>query len=452
MTVDPTDAILAKLRGGTASSPELERLLRQSQSAVGRRLRDLLKQDQIIRLGSRRGARYGLLQAIEGMGARWPLRRIDEQGNIHELGSLSALAADEYYFDARPDVSPAWSGLTHGLPYFLQDQRPGGFLGRAVPQRYPELNLPQRVSDWNDAHYLRYLIQRGGDTVGDLILGDRALDQHFASQSHRAAVPANERAARYPELAETVMTGGLPGSSAHGENPKFATLIDEGAASRHVIVKFSPTTDTAIGQRWSDLLITEHLAHQVLAEAHIAAAQSRIDHFSKRTFLEMNRFDRAGVEGRVGVTSLLAIDANLYGELDNWIAAATRLQRDRRIEAQGLEAVRLVATFGSLIANTDRHFGNLAFFDRYDGRFELAPIYDMLPMLFAPEHGQIMQRTFTPPHPSSETLGAYGRARVLAEELWRRAAQDPRISQEFRTVSEQCGQTLSYLPRTGAHI
>jgi len=40
----------------------------------------------------------------------------------------------------------AWGGLTAGLPYFLQDQRPAGFLGRAVPQRYPGFDLPQRVT------------------------------------------------------------------------------------------------------------------------------------------------------------------------------------------------------------------------------------------------------------------------------------------------------------------
>jgi hypothetical protein len=30
------------------------------------------------------------------------------------------------------------------------------------------------VTDWSGDHYLRYLTQRGSDTVGDLILGDAA--------------------------------------------------------------------------------------------------------------------------------------------------------------------------------------------------------------------------------------------------------------------------------------
>ena len=91
-------------------------------------------------------------------------------------------------------------------------------------------------------------------------------------------------------------------------------------------------------------------------------------------------------------------------------------------------------TFGSLIANTDRHFGNLAFFDHCDGKFRLAPIYDMLPMLYAPEHDQLTARTFEPPDPSSSNLREYGRARALAERFWRNCAQDERISEAFRRI------------------
>jgi hypothetical protein len=49
------------------------------------------------------------------------------------------------------DRALAWRGVTHGLPYILQDRRPGGFLGRSVPHRFPELNSPQRVVDWSES-------------------------------------------------------------------------------------------------------------------------------------------------------------------------------------------------------------------------------------------------------------------------------------------------------------
>jgi hypothetical protein len=445
----PAQQILGRLNSGTASSPELEHLLNLSQPSVSRQLRSLLQSNQIIRIGSRRGARYALLSPIESIGARWRLRRIDERGAIQELGSLSSLAADEWLLEADAD-SFAWAGVSHGLPYLLQDQRPGGFLGRAVPQRYPELNLPQRVIDWNDAHYLRYLTQRGSDPVGDLILGDAALDEYLASLRRRTGIRGESRSEAYPRLADQVMVGGLPGSSAHGEHPKFVALLEDDEACQ-VIVKFSPTVDTAVGQRWSDLLVTEHLAHSVLSEAGISAARSRIFQFSARTYLEVDRFDRVGRNGRVGVSSLLAIDSFLYGQLDHWIVAADRLHRDRRISDTDRQTIRLVATFGSLIANTDRHFGNLAFYDRYDGRFELAPIYDMLPMLFAPEHAQVYAREFSPPDPTSETLSVYGRARELAEEFWGRAARDARITDTFRAISANCVASIRELPNLATH-
>jgi len=311
-----------------------------------------------------------------------------------------------------------------------------------VPRRYPELNLPQRVSDWSDDHYLRYLVQRGSDVVGDLIVGKPALNEYLATAAQRVPLQPGDRERDYPRLANEVMEGGLPGSSAHGEHPKFATLIAESSAIRHVLVKFSPTTDTPAGQRWSDLLVAEHLAHEILRDAGVSAAQSRIDHFAKRAFLEVTRFDREGRNGRIGVTSLFAIDNAQYGVLDNWAAAAERLHGDRRIDANTLDTVRLLSAFGALIANTDRHFGNLAFFDHYDGNFSLAPVYDMLPMLFAPEHSQIVARKFTPEPPSADTLRVYGRARELAETYWQRLAEDQRISSGFRATSAACRQTL----------
>jgi hypothetical protein len=446
MPASPSEIILRRLADGTATSAEIEQLLGQSQSYVSRLLRDLIRREAVVRIGSTRGARYALLRAIEGIGARWPLRRIGDEGRVHDLGVLHALAGREFYFEsAQADFE--WAGVTDGLPYFLQDQRPAGFLGRGVPQRFPELELPQRVNDWSDDHYLRYLTQRGSDSVGDLILGDAALDDYLSLPRRRTRVLSAERAQRFPQLVTDVMEGGQPGSSAHGEHPKFAVLLDEGADSHHVLVKFSPPVGTTVGQRWSDLLVTEHLALEALGAAGIAAARSRIHRFADRTYLEVDRFDRASIEGRIGVTSMYAIDSSLYGKLDNWTDSASRLSRDRRIDAATLETVRLVATFGSLIANTDRHFGNLAFFDNYEGKFRLAPVYDMLPMLFAPEHDQLAERVFDPPDPSTATLRAYGRARALAEQYWRACADDARISDEFRRICAGCLAALEAMPR-----
>jgi hypothetical protein len=439
------DVLIRRLGAGAASAQELEQVLGVSQPTVNRLLRELIDARRVLRTGTTRGAQYGLRRSIDSIGDAWPLHRIDQAGAVRELGTLFALAADQYCFEPTGTSLRdgfAWSGISEGVPYFLQDQRPGGFLGRAVPRFYAELNLPQRVVDWNDDHYLRYLTQRGSDALGDLILGSAALDEYLRLRSTRTAVLASERSVRYPQLAAAAMEGGLPGSSAHGEHPKFTALLQDESGQKHVLVKFSPPTTTGTGARWSDLLIAEHHAHVVLRKFGVTTASSRIFQFAARTYLEVDRFDRVGAEGRLGLVSLLAIDAQLYGKLDNWVAAMLRLERDNHVDVAAVEEVRLISTFGSLIANTDRHFGNLSFFDEYRGTFRLAPVYDMLPMLFAPEHDQIVQREFIATGPTSDTLRAFPRACEAAQEFWRRVTDDTQVSNDFRKIATKCEATV----------
>ena len=449
-----TDSLLIRLNSGSTSSAELEQVTGMSQSWVSAALRSLITRGRVVRIGSRRGARYALRREIPSIGSTWPLYRVGRDGEPVELGTLYALVAEEYYLEANNAAIAdgfAVASLSTGIPYLLQDQRPGGFLGRAIPQRFPQLHAPLRVQDWTDEHYLRYLTTYGSDAVGDLILGRAALDDYLLQ--HRQLVPrdAGQRDKFFPELAEQSMHGGVPGSSAQGEHPKFAVTLAEQGEVRHALVKFSPPVDTKVGRRWSDLLIAEHLALEALRTAGVSSATSRIFQFDDRTYLEVDRFDRVGLTGRVGVTSLLAIDTGFYGALDNWIDAARRLHQERRIDVQTFDEIRLISSFADLIANTDKHFGNLAFYDNYDGRFRLTPVYDMLPMLFAPVHDQLVARIYTPADPTSDTLNVWGRARAHAEEYWRTLAGEVRISAEFREICAACLQTLESLPRTGAY-
>lgn len=449
MASPAAEGLVTLLTRGASTGPALVEALGISQPTLSRLINPLIKAGRALRIGSTRGARYALRRDIDNAGSAWPLFRIDASGASHPVGTLYALAANQFYFSVQPEAAFRPSELTDGLPYFLQDQRPGGFLGRGVPARYPELNLPQRTQDWTDDHYLLYLTQHGGDPLSDLVLGEAALTEYLSGLTRS---PIEDRQQEFPRLLRAAIEGGLPGSSAHGEHPKFTAFVrDERGAAGHVLVKFSPPLTNAIGQRWSDLLVAEHLAHVVLASDGISACRSRIHRFDNHTYLEVDRFDRAGGAGRIGVTSLFAIDMSHYGRLDNWIAAAARLLTDRMIGAETLETVRLLATFGMLIGNTDRHFGNLAFYDGYDGFFNLAPAYDMLPMLFAPEHNQIIARTFVPAPPTAETLASYPRARRLAEHYWQTVISDDRVSNNFRGLGAACLSALEALPRSGAY-
>lgn len=448
MTTPLRSLLLARLGQGPASAVELSQSTGYSQPTISRALQPLQRSGQVVRLGSTKGSRYGLTRVAGSAGREWPLYRIDEAGTPEQIATVHAITPDAYLVQGGP---PRVQGIFDGLPYYLQDARPAGFLGRAIPAMHPELGLPPRVVDWNDTHVITYLTQRGSESVGNLVLGAEALNRYLRAEHGATVVSHDNRAARFPELAAQAMSGTTHGSSAHGEHPKFAARIGKDGTLTHVLVKFSPPLDTPIGVRWADLLVAEHLASATLDAAGIPAAPSEVLQSQGRMFLQSQRFDRVDDDGRRGVASLMSVSVAWHGEIDRWSAAAGRLRNDNLIPAEDAENLVLIDTFGALIANSDRHFGNVTLFDDYAGRFRLAPVYDMLPMLFAPQDGQIIEREFEPPPPTAENLGVWQRARDLAENYWTRVAADPRVSNEFRTRSERIAGSLRNLRMRGRH-
>ena len=435
------------LRRGPASAGELAQALGVTQPTISRLLRPLERSGQVVRLGNTRGARYGLARQVGSVGRSWPLYRIDETGAPEEVASVHAIERERYFVRGGP---PRIRGSFEGIPYYLQDARPAGFLGRAIPAAHPGLGLPQRVSDWTDAHVLTYLAQRGSESVGNLILGAEALNRYLGGEHGPRIISSENRPSAYPVLATEAMFGAPPGSSAHGEHPKFAIRLGVAGSLVHVLVKFSPPRTSVIGARWADLLTAEHLAAVVLNEHGIPAARSELLEYSNQVFLQSERFDRIDDNGRRGVVSLSSVSITLYGEIDLWSAAAARLRADGRLSAEDAERLVLLDTFGAMIANTDRHFGNITLFDSYEGPFALAPAYDMLPMLFAPQDGQILSRDFTPPASTAASLTVWPRARELAEIYWTRLTQDARLSEEFRVLSARALDAVRALPSRGS--
>jgi hypothetical protein len=179
----------------------------------------------------------------------------------------------------------------------------------------------------------------------------------------------------------------LHGSSAGGEQPKFATYAQQNDGAAHVIVKFTALTDTPVSERWRDLLLAEHLALEVLHEHGVLAARtSLIDHGAQR-FLEVSRFDREGPLGRRALFSLQALDAEFVGVAGHWPQVVRALAREGVVESQAVPQTEVLWAFGTLIANTDMHLGNLSFMSEQGCPYQLAPAYDMTCMAFAPTSG-----------------------------------------------------------------
>jgi hypothetical protein len=428
------------LSTGARSPRELQQLMGISQPTLSRLISRMTA--QVLTLGRARAVHYALPRQVRGVGSAFPVYRVDEEGDVHRIGMLSALQGGEYWWE-HADEKKGPGRLFDHLPWFIQDLRPDGFVGRAFAQRQSaELGLPPRLVDWNEEDVLIALARRGEDCMGNLIVGEESLARYFqVARKPQPAIAAGNRLREYPRLAEVALAGEPPGSSAGGEQPKFTTLINE-ERLYPVLVKFSYPTSTREGRRWADLLVCEHLALQTIREAGFSAARTQLLEAGGRFFLEVERFDRTGRLGRLPLVSLAAIDDEFFGRRDNWIAAAGRLEAARMISREDAAALRWLSVFGILISNTDQHFGNVSLIMREEGRFALAPAYDVLPMFYRPAGSEIAARRFELPVPPPGAPLQWENARGWAERFWARGAADERISPEFRQICEENRENL----------
>lgn len=238
----------------------------------------------------------------------------------------------------------------------------------------------------------------------------------------------------YPAMAESVLGGKIPGSSAGGEQPKFTAFSEDGA---HVIVKFSPAGDDPVSRRWRDILLTEYHAERILRGSPTRAVDCQIYEGSDRLFLESQRFDRHGDIGRMPMISLMVIDAEFAGLGSNWPAVMEVLEDRGLITIEHLNDARMLYEFGQFINNADMHLGNLSL--AYDGDvFRLLPVYDMCSMGFAPKSGEVAPYDFEIHTAVNDGMHDSTKYAVgLATNFWDGLASDERISNELREFLER---------------
>jgi hypothetical protein len=383
---------------------------------------------ELVRIGAARSIQYALRDGVRGL-PDITVYRIDAEGRVGLLGQLVPVRPDGFVMqsaDGQTLYSP-------GLPWWLLDMRPQGYLGRAHVARHATvLGLPPRLGDWSDSHALRALLAHGHDAVGNLLLGDAARN-HFLSEPEPQAIAQIDKAARYAELARTAALGELPGSSAGGEQPKFTAFAETGEGQRHVIVKFTEADAGPVAERWADVLLVEHLALQTLGEAGVSATHTTwLDH-GKQRFLEAERFDRVGTMGRVGLFSLEALDAEFVGSgRGAWPELVRKLAAQRLVRQEAVPTADLLWAFGTLMGNTDMHNGNLSFAAGDAPPYALAPAYDMTPMAFAPRSGgglpdTLSEATLHPNVPHDTWRQALQLAQTFMAKLRQAEAFSPRF-------------------------
>lgn len=412
------DAIRLRLAAGPRSGSDLAKDLGVSQPTASRALSSIAS--EVIQIGQRRWSQYVLRDLSRGLNDI-PVYRINAQGQIKPLGHLIPVRPDGYVM-TQTDGKQIHSD---GMPWWLTDMKPQGFLGRAYAHRYSaELGLPPSLKEWSDTHAMRALLFHGHDLVGNLLLGDIARDK-FLTAAPPQAIGMDAKALHYAQLAEDASSGASPGSSAGGEQPKFTAYAQTNAGPRHVIVKFTEQVDSPVSQRWRDILLAEHLALSTLRQASISAAQTEIiDHCGQR-FLEVQRFDREGPLGRRALVSLNALDAQFAGQASQpWPVTTQKLAQSGVISQQALEDSQLQWAFGILIGNSDMHNGNLSFVSEHGQPYATAPTYDMTSMCFAPTSGGALPSTAHAPHLHAS----------IPHETWRKALE---LSSRYLTQIQQ---------------
>ncbi len=418
------------------SSRQIQVQLGASQATVSRLL--TRAGDRVVRLGRGRNTLYAASLPVFGTTPSVPLFTEDRGGVVSQVGTLWSLASGQYLVETARDA-PFWlrgesgTGLFDSLPYFLFDLCPSGFLGRQVARSLAlEWGFPADPHQWQDEHIGQYLTRRGDDLPGNLLVGEA-----MAQQTRRnTGSGATAKTADYPRLATQALGDEVVGSSAAGEQPKFAVRHHHRGA---VIVKFAPKANTAEARRWRDLLHAELHALQVLGEREVPVAESTLHLRERRLFLESRRFDRHGARGRSPSISLTMVDAEFVGLGHGWTRVADALHRGGLLDGTSLERISWAETFGTWIGNTDMHLGNVSLAPGEQG-FELLPLYDMLPMAFAPARGELPQIELHPPLRTDLNREVWTAAGEAAVEFWSRLAGDREVSRAFRAVAKRHGR------------
>lgn len=403
--------------------------------------------DQLVIGGAGSKTTYAARRAIRGNIQPIPLFQIDENGHGRQVATIEPIYPSGCLL--RVSEALAWpltrdmlDGWYYGLPYFLDDMRPQGFLGRNFAHTYADMyQVDPDPTKWKEDEILAVLSALGADTQGNWIIGEPAYRRYLAQrQKGEQLVQESEIEVSYEKMAALAMQHGIANSSAGGEFPKFTTGREIDAQPVHVIVKFSGNDTTPGVQRWSDLLLCEHLALSIINQRFpFKAAQSAIYQGSGRTYLEVQRFDRHGEFGRSPVCTWAAIEPAMFALGGSWVEGAKRLAKRGLITEESLQHITVLFMFGKLIGNSDMHNGNLAFKPAAKpGMLELAPVFDMLPMLYAPVRGvELPNREFKVALPLPNETANWFTAAQAALSFWQAVSNDARVSEGFRQTSEE---------------
>lgn len=277
---------------------------------------------------------------------------------------------------AYPDKQGDYRHL-HDVPGFIYDTLPDGWGYRLMHRRMRTKGLnPERLSTLDRLAYL------GENTMGALVYQPCQTDLAGAKDLTLLELAQEVQAVlqddAYEVLAEMARAGGSPG----GARPKaqvvfnpqtkaLSTQASQVQGGEAWLIKFAGADDAP------DSCVLEELFAQMAHACHLGMTSTQLfelpgGHFAFGT----ERFDRRGT-ARVHVHSLAGLlHANFQVpsvSYEDFFRVTRRLTKDQR---ELVKAVKICA-FNVLMNNRDDHAKNLSFLREADGRWLLAPPYDL---------------------------------------------------------------------------
>lgn len=275
-----------------------------------------------------------------------------------------AVAVYESELPVRAGQQYAASGSR--LPLCIDDAMPDSWGRRLVNHR-----LRQPNSEFNE---ITYLLESGSDRIGALDF-QRSADVYVSRDADHPTLDDLATAAERIETGEpldaTLEAALLRGTSIGGARPK-ALLND---SDRHLIAKFSSTTDTY------PVVQGEYVAMELARRAGVSAARVALTQAAGRYALLVERFDRAPDGHRQRVVSALTVlrlTTFPEGRYATYVDLAHKIRADFSHPDDTLRELFARISFNILCGNTDDHGRNHAAFVLPAG-LGLAPAYDICP-------------------------------------------------------------------------
>jgi hypothetical protein len=431
------------LTGGPRTGAQLTQALGISQPTLSRTIQALPHSVTSFRVSGQRTPLYGLLRPLPmGVNPRQRIHRYLASGHIRPFADVEFLVGG-----GTVERAGEVTTLYEGLPPYMNFAAPSGFLGRRLAQEAARAQpFPAHLKDWGDEHRIAYLFTQGVNLPGNLVFGDGPLQKEMDLRA-LAPISRARRLAHYVEQA-SALKAATYGSSAGGEQPKFLSLT---ADAGHVIVKFAK-----VGSRMAELLPLEHLALRELGKAGVPVTRTQLLTAGEYVFLQVERFDRVGRTGRVGLLSAGAVDDEFFGLRDSWPEFAMRCQQARYLSPDDVRHIFTMAAFSELIGNTDRHFENISLLIDEEGEYMgVAPAYDILPMRYASIGGGV-DPALTPVEPKIGTIGAdpevWEPAVQAAERFWGCAAKEALAAPLSKAMRRLAAQNLQVVKTFSAPL